>query len=190
MPRGSAGANGFKSYTAESRHVQQAYTVVSEAAVFEAVKHRRALGDISPITTQDLWDRVGEDMGRKDYKPLGMDLVNAVRRHHEGTVSAYLQAEHHVHTLGDAGRDPGAEIRGRLREDAVARSLATQIGALDEALARNGAAVTQLGQEAEGFLRVMRGQTADIARRGIEAARERQHRKDEAAQPIFSPMPY
>ena len=45
MPRGSAGATGFKSYVAESRHIKQAFTVVSEAAVFEAVKHRRALGE-------------------------------------------------------------------------------------------------------------------------------------------------
>ena len=45
LPRGTAGSTGFKSYTAESRHVTQVYTMISEAALFEAVKHRRALGD-------------------------------------------------------------------------------------------------------------------------------------------------
>ena len=190
MPRGSAGANGFKSYVAESRHVQQAYTVVSEAAVFEAVKHRRALGDAAPVTTADLWDRVAQDMSRKDYKPLGMDLARRARRDHEQTVGAFLHFEHRMRVLQQQGHHPGAEIRARMREDAVARTLRTQITALDEALARNGTAVTELGQEVESFLRSMRAQTAEIARRGVGAAQERQGREEESARPTFSPSPF
>ena len=190
MPRGSAGANGFKTYTAESRHVQQAYTVIAEAAVFEAVKHRRALGDISPVTTEDLWKRVAEDMGRKEYKPLGMDLVRKARQDHENTVDAFLHFEHRMHEFREQGRHPGAEIRARLREDAVARTLKTQVLALDEAIRRNGIVATELGQEIESFLRSMRAQTADIAKRGVEAARERQRRKEAAARPDFGPSPY
>ena len=190
MPRGSAGASGFKSYVAESRHIKQAFTVVSEAAVFEAVKHRRALGDISPVTTADLWERVAEDMSRKEYKPLGMDLARAARRDAEKNVDSYLQAEHRIHQMAEEGRHPGAEIRARLRDDAIARALQTQIGALNEALNRNGEVITELAQEVNGFLRQMRDQTAEIARRGVAAARERQRRQEAAAKPTFSPSPF
>lgn len=190
MPRGSAGANGFKSYTAESRHVRQAYTVVSEAAVFEVVKHRRALGDVTPVTTEDLWNRVGEDMSRKDYKPLGMDLAHAARRDHEKTVAACLQFEHRMDFLKEQGRHPGAEVRVRIRENAVARTLRTQIHVLDKALAQNGVAVTELAHEVESFLQTMRTWTANIAQRGVEAARDRQRREEEAARPSFSLSPY
>jgi len=189
MPRGSAGATGFKMYTAESRHVKEVYTVISEAAVFEAVKHRRALGDRSPVTTDNLWDQVAEDMGRKEYKPLGMDLLRRVQEDQEQNVEAFLRLEERVHGMAGRGKHPGIETRARLREAAISRTLKTQIVALDEALRRNGAGATTLAQEVETFLGAMRSRTAEIARQGVEAARERQ-RREEAARPDFSPSPY
>jgi uncharacterized protein YicC (UPF0701 family) len=129
-------------------------------------------------------------MGRKQYKPLAMDLARKARDDHEATVGSVLRFEHCMHGFRERGRNPGAEIRVRLREDAVARTLQTQIKGLDEAIRRNGSAATELGQEIEAFLRTMRAQTADIARRGVEAARERQSRAEAAARPDFSPSPY
>jgi hypothetical protein len=176
-------------YTAESRHVKEAYTVISEAAVFEAVKHRRALGDRSPVTTEDLWDQVAADMGRKEYKPLGMDLIRRAREDQEQNVGAFLRLEDRVHEMAGRGRHPGVETRARLRETAIAHTLKTQIVALDEALRRNGAGATALAQEVESFLREMRAQTAEVARQGVAAARERQ-RREAAARPDFSPSPF
>ncbi len=198
MPRGTAGATGFKTYTAESRHVWQAYTMISEAAVFEAVKHRRALGDTPPVTTEQLWDHVGEDMGRKEYKPLGVDLLDPGRKQRaeerlqeeKDAVQAFLDFKHETHGLAGQGRRPGSEIRERLREEAVARALATRIEAIDGALARNAGAINRLGQNVGGFLTELRAQTAEIARRGVKAARERQARQEAAPQPGLSPSPY
>ncbi len=65
---------------AESRHVSQVYTVVSEAAAFEAVKRSRAVGDKEPITTGHLWEQVAKDMSDKPYKSLALDLVEAIER--------------------------------------------------------------------------------------------------------------
>jgi len=96
LPRGTAGATSFKTYVAESRHVTQVHTLISEAAVFEAVKMRRALGDVSEVTTTDLWDRVVEDMSTKLYKALGMDLVNGTRRSREAAIDTFIQSEHRV----------------------------------------------------------------------------------------------
>ena len=190
MPRGSAGATGFKSYTAESRHVQHAYTVVSEIAVFEAIKNRRALGDLTPITNQDLWDQVAADMSHKEYKPLGMDLLNGARRSQEEGVDAMLQFKRRVDLMGERGRHPGVETRARLREEAVARALRTQIDALAEALRRNGEATTRVAEEVRQFLVGIRAQMVEIARRGVEAARERQRLQEAEVRPTFSPSPY
>ena len=190
LPRGTAGATAFKAYVAESRHVTQVYTMIAEAAVFEAVKHRRALGDATPITTEDLWDRVAEDMSQKRYKPLGMDLADKARQGHENAIDTFIQGEHRIEALRNAGRKPGVEARARVRAEADRKTLRTQIGALDEALARNGAAVTELGQEIEAFLSNLRDQTIDLARRGLESAELRQAREGAAAQPWPSPSPY
>jgi len=190
LPRGTAGATSFKTYVAESRHVTQVHTLISEAAVFEAVKMRRALGDVSEVTTKDLWDRVAEDMSTKLYKALGMDLVNGTRRSREAAIDTFIQSEHRIEVAKAAGRKPGVEARTRLRAEADRKALRSQLGALDEALARNGQAVTAMGREIETFLRTMRDQTADMARRGIEAAALRQAREEAAVRPGYSPSPY
>ena len=190
LPRGTAGITAFKAYVAESRHVSQVYTVIAEAAVFEAVRRSRALGDVSPITSEDLWDQVAEDMSRKPYKALGMDLVDGVRRQHEEAVEGFMHYEHLFQSQRADGRQHGVEIRTRLREEGARAALRKQIGALDEALARNGAAVTELGQAVEAFLRSMREQAATMARRGLEAIEGRRAKEQEVARPSFSPGPY
>ena len=190
LPRGTAGATSFKTYVAESRHVTQVHTLIAEAAVFEAVKMRRALGDASEVTTQHLWDRVAEDMSTKLYKTLGMDLTNGTRRSREAAIDGFMEGEHWIEVAKAAGRKPGVEVRARLRAEADRKALRSQLGALEEALARNGQAVTALGQEIETFLRTMREQTADLARRGVEAAAARQVREEAPARPSFSPSPY
>ena len=39
----------------------------------EAERHRQALGEITPITKEDLWARAAADMSQKPYKALGID---------------------------------------------------------------------------------------------------------------------
>ena len=80
LPRGTSGITAFKAYTAESRHVTQVWTMISEAAVFEAVKTGRPLGDQEQITADQLWDRVAADMSEKPYKAIGVDLLTMLRR--------------------------------------------------------------------------------------------------------------
>ncbi|RYF19357.1 MAG: hypothetical protein EOO77_10360 [Oxalobacteraceae bacterium] len=190
LPRGTAGATSFKTYVAESRHVTRVHTLIAEAAVFEAVKMRRALGDVSEVTTKDLWDRVAEDMSTKLYKALGMDLANGTRRSREAAIDTFIQSEHRIEGAKAAGRKPGVEVRAQLRAEADRKAVHAQLGALEEALTRNGDAVTALGQEIESFLRTMRDQTAELARRGIEAAELRQTRDAATVRPSFSPDPY
>ena len=187
MPRGSAGATGFKMYTAESRHMKQVFTVISEAAMFEAVKHGRALGDRKEITTKDLWDQVAEDTARKEYKPLGIDLLSRAEKDREQSIQSFLRLEQHVTTMADQGRHPGVETRVRMKERAIGKTLQTQIVALDEALRRNGAGTTALAAEVEGFLREMKNRTTEMAEQGVAMARSR---RVPEIKPHFSPSPF
>ena len=74
LPRGTAGVTAFTAYVAESRARGTTWTVVSEGALREAERHRQALGDVTPITEATLWARAAEDMARKPYKALAVDL--------------------------------------------------------------------------------------------------------------------
>ncbi len=190
LPRGTAGITAFKAYTAESRHVTQVYTMVAEAAVFEAVKRSRALGDASPITSEHLWDRVAEDMSRKPYKALGIDLIDGPRRRHQEAVEGFMHYEHLLQSQSVEGRHYGAEARVLVRDANTREALQHQIGALNDALARSGEAVTELGREVEMLLRSVQNHATGIAQRGIEAARTHRTQDEQAARPSLSPSPY
>ena len=86
LPRGTAGVTAFTTYVAESRSRGTTWTVISEGALYEAERHRQALGDVTPITHEDLWTRAAEDMSRKPYKALGIDLLAAARQDRENAV--------------------------------------------------------------------------------------------------------
>jgi hypothetical protein len=66
-----------------------------------------AADSITPITQDDLWARVAEDMSRKPYKALGIDLLAAARRDRE-------QSRRHLHRLSLRARD-GAARQPELR---------------------------------------------------------------------------
>ena len=79
LPRGTAGATSFKTYVAESRHLTQVHTLIAVAAVFEVVKMRRALGDVSEVTTEDLCDRVADDMSTRPARHRGCGAAPGAR---------------------------------------------------------------------------------------------------------------
>ncbi len=176
LPRGTAGITAFKSYVAESRHVSQVHTIISEAATFEAVKRKRALGDRTEITPKHLWDQVAADMSEKPYKSLGIDLVAAIERGQEADVDRFIRTEHRVFTQKAAGRDHDTELRARLREQEVRRALQKHIKPLTAALDRREAAIQELATAIEAFPGNVRTRVRDAVaalekQREIERAR-------------------
>jgi len=163
LPRGTAGITAFKSYVAESRHVSQVHTIISEAATFEAVKRERALGDRAEITPEHLWDQVAADMSEKPYKALGIDLVAAIERGQEADVDRFIRTEHRVFTQKAAGRDHGKELRARLREQELRRALQKHIRPLTAALDRREAAIRELGEAVNAFPDALRARLQEAA---------------------------
>ena len=141
LPRGTAGITAFKSYVAESRHVSQSWTIISEAATFEAVRRTRALGDRELILSEHLWERVSKDMSDKPYKSLAGDLVDAIKQGKEADVDRFIRTEHRAFTQKAAGRDHAAELASRLRRREVRRALQKHIKPLMEAVERRDEAI-------------------------------------------------
>ncbi len=163
LRRGTAGITAFKSYVAESRHVSQVHTIISEAAIFEAVKRERALGDRSEITPRHLWDRVATDMSEKPYKALGIDLVAAIERGQEADVDRFIRSEHRVFTQKAAGRNHGKELHARLREQELRRALQKHIRPLTAALDRREAAIRELGEAVDALPDALRARLQEAA---------------------------
>ena len=169
LPRGTAGITSFKGYVAESRATGATWTMVSGAAVHEAERRSRALGDAAPVTTEDLWARVAKDMSAKPYKALAIDLARAARHDREKAISAFIGASHKLETMKLEGRDVGGEVRGRLQADAVRKQMERHIPALDEAMASNAAELKLAAADINAHLSNVRTE-AQAARLRLEAA--------------------
>ena len=163
---------GFKAYVAESRARGTTWTMISDEATFEAVKRQRALGDLTPIKAEDMWDRVASDMAAKPYKALGMDLQQAVREGREQAVRAFMREAHRAETLEQAGIEVGREMRLRVQAEAVRGSIPALLASLDRAIQAAETSFTgpMTGQEAH--LRSVRVET-ELGRRDINRAANR-----------------
>ncbi|APT60333.1 conjugal transfer protein TraA (plasmid) [Roseomonas gilardii] len=166
LPRGTAGVTAFKGYVAESRARGTTWTLISEAATFEAIKRGRALGDATPITSEDLWAKAAEGLSQKPYKPLGSDLLDELRASREKATSAFIRFSHRMEMVEHQGRDFAREVRDHREAMAIQAEMPRNLAALDEALRQmRGGAVTP----AEEHLRRLRVET-EVARREIEAS--------------------
>ena len=181
LPRGSAGLTAFKAYVAESRSRGATWTIISKAAVYEAEKRSRALGDAAPITEESLWDRTAADMAAKPYKALGMDVAKAAQRGREEATDAFIQQSLHFQAMALEGRDAGAAARRRAQSVAAANAVNGSGRPLSDAIRLNDAdmdgvrqaAASQLrGQRVRAFERDHNGEGQDRKRsRGGEARR-------------------
>jgi hypothetical protein len=133
LPRGTAGLSKYKGYVAESRAEWNTWTLVGEAGVFEAERQGRALGDETPLTSEDLWARVAKDFSYAEPRRLAMDVVDAARHGAEEALSRLLEIERVIETGKAAGHDFGDEHQERLRAEALRRFTAAA-----EAAARPG----------------------------------------------------
>jgi hypothetical protein len=160
MPRGTAGVTAFTSYVAESRSRGATWTMISEGALYEAERHRQALGEITPITTGDLWARAAEDMSRKTYKALATDLLTAVREDREAAVDAFIGCQIRMETAQIANPKVGEEALRRARAQVITESLSRHLTGLDTAIEANAAAIqeTRQGMEADRHLRALRAE--------------------------------
>jgi hypothetical protein len=165
LPRGTRGVTAFTSYVAESRSRGTTWTIISEGALLEAERHRQALGDITPITKEDLWTRAAADMSQKPYKALGIDLKAAALHDRERAIDTFIACHQIMERAQVADPDAGPKALQRLRAAAVNESLSRHITALTQAMEENAIllAETLQGGEADRHLRRMRGEATAAA---------------------------
>ena len=173
LPRGTSGVTAFTGYVAESRSRGITWTMISEGALYEAERHRQALGDITPITREDLWARAGADMSEKPYKALGIDLMGAALRDREQAIDTYIATHQIMERARLSDPQAGPKAFQRLRAAAVNDHLSRHLKGLDHALAENAdIADTMREGEAARHLRALRIEARAAARRLEKAGAE------------------
>ena len=158
--RGTGGATGFKMYTAESRHIWQAWTLIAEAAVLEAVKARQALGETTPIGTENLWEQAARDMSYKPYKPNALDLEQRHLRYEEDD-AAIMKIEQQAEMAVRAGETMNGAFHRWREERAFAEVFVRRFEELNAALDRRGEAIMELANAVQGLVQPGQVSAAD-----------------------------
>jgi conjugative relaxase-like TrwC/TraI family protein len=152
LPRGAANLTAFKAYVAESRHTDAAWTMIGEAGVLEAERLSRAIGDTTPITTEDLWKRVGSDMSEQKRKSLAVELMRIVKRldpdrpdqrdpgrsRKSRSTERWLKYQLQVETMAAADEEPERSYRRKMEEREAATALASHGASLSRTIEANG----------------------------------------------------
>jgi energy-coupling factor transporter ATP-binding protein EcfA2 len=112
MPRGTTAITGFTAYVAESRHVLTSWTKIAEAPVTEAETFARPLGDKTPVTIEDILNRIAGDMGRHPYKALAIDL-EGVELKYQNDLRRWITQAHVNEKARQEGKSPGEKQRVR-----------------------------------------------------------------------------
>jgi phage/plasmid primase-like uncharacterized protein len=133
MPAGSAGVQGFKGYTAESRHKDAAWLVTSDGAERREVMARRALGGVRPVGTADVWENVARNLARQPAKASALDFMERARDVGRGTTHALQGGFRRAETREAAG-EARATLTGQLREGRDGLAIGQAVERLRQAL--------------------------------------------------------
>lgn len=182
MPSGSEAVQSFKAYVAQSRSRETTFLVVADGRERTEIIGRRALGNVVPITEDDVWANVARNLSRQPTKELATDLLNRAREMNTGTVRSLATAFQPGQQRQATGGPP-PDLRSAFNERRAERDVAGQAPAMDSATAQNTTAAREVARRLTGPGEVRKA--AIEARRAMRPAASRP--KKGRSQPIITP---
>jgi hypothetical protein len=75
------------------------------------VQRSRALGDVTPMTEDDLWQEVAKNASEKPYKALALDIAGKARRQHDRAVEIGLTNHNRIEKAAEERQDLSGEMK-------------------------------------------------------------------------------
>jgi hypothetical protein len=113
LPAGSALVSAFGAYTSGSRHKEQNFIVISEAAEREEVAGRRPLGDARQIESEDLIGNIVRNFARQPVKEASLDLIARAKDLRRGAIHVFQESIQPVQARRATGQ-AGSPLAARL----------------------------------------------------------------------------
>ena len=92
LPNGSEAVQSFKNYVAQSRSRETTWLIVADGRERGEIMGKRALGNVDPISEDDVWRNVATNLSRQPEKELATDLLRRSNEVHTGTVRSLATA--------------------------------------------------------------------------------------------------
>ena len=117
------------------------------------MQRSRALGDVTPMTEDDLWKEVAKNASEKPYKPLALDIAGKARQQHDRAVNIGLSNHNRIEKVAE--ERPG--LRGEMKAS-------YQAGLLRQTFEQQRDALTALMQTIDEQLKRAAGVILDQAK--------------------------
>lgn len=89
LPAGSQSIDGLLGYSSSTRHEQRGYLVTNDTAEQAAVRKRRALNDIRPVSLDDKWAQVARVLSYQPERDTATSMLERVSGLGRGTVRVF-----------------------------------------------------------------------------------------------------
>jgi phage/plasmid primase-like uncharacterized protein len=176
LPNGSEAVHGFRNYVAQSRSRETTWLVVADGRERGEIMGKRALGNVDPITEEDVWRNVAANLSRQPEKELAIDLIRRGHEVHTGTVRSLATAFQPRQQREAEGRE-GTTLHRKFAEHQDERHVSRTARELSAAVARRAVAMRKVaGLLARDAARTLR-RSVQAARRSMRAPAERPKRE-------------
>jgi len=170
LPTGSEAVHGFKNYVAQSRARETTWLVVSDGRERDEIMGQRALGNVDPITEDDIWSNVATNLSRQPEKQLAIDLIRRSNEVHIGTVRSLATAFQPRQQRRAEGREE-TTLHRQFAERRDGQKMARAAEDLHVAIQRRGVAMRKIAGLLAGPVDAQRSEKMEARWRSVRAAR-------------------
>ena len=176
LPSGSDSVQSFKAYVAQSRSRETTWLVVADGRERSEIMSRRALGNVEPISEDDVWANVARNLSRQPEKELATDLLEQAHKSHVGTVRSLATAFQPKQQREAEGRE-GTTLHRTYAQRRGEQDVAREAAGVSQAATASAAAAQDVTKRLTGPRESDTRKAVRAARRSMRASAARPKRE-------------
>nr|AFK88985.1 aldehyde dehydrogenase [Acetobacter pasteurianus] len=149
IPDGSSAVQSFKNYVGVSRSKETTFLIASDGRERVEIMESRALGSDRPITEDDVWKNIAENLSRQPEKALAVDLLERTNEVEED-ISASLATSFQKVQQREADGVEATTLHRRNQQARDEKTVSDVAEDIEQAVKKNTDAIKKIAAEIEG----------------------------------------
>ncbi|MBS0984261.1 MobF family relaxase [Gluconobacter cerinus] len=149
MPDGSSAVQSFKNYVGVSRSKESTFLIASDGRERVEVAEKRALGSERPITEDDVWNNIADNLARQPEKALAVDLLEYATEAEQKTSASMSEAFQKVQQREVDGVEP-TNLHRRYQEKRDEKTVSDAAEEIKDAVKNSTESVKDIAKDIEG----------------------------------------
>lgn len=149
IPDGSSAVQSFKNYVGVSRSKESTFLIASDGRERVEIAESRALGSDRPITENDVWKNIADNLSRQPEKALAVDLLERTNEA-EQDISASLATSFQKVQQRESDGVEATSLHRRNQQKRDEKTVSDVAEDIEQAVKKNTDAIKKIAGEIEG----------------------------------------